>query len=123
MSIDNVAMRASLNTLNENISNLRTFIRNGGIKCSDDVKEAVEKVQVEQNKIKDILEQIKQNHESKRQELEQLRKTVQNVEKDAKADAESKVRMKGNIEKWVTIVMSWWWAYLMVEKYVFPYFY
>ena len=112
-------MQNSLHSLKQQLSSINKSMEGGKITCSQDVMDFLKKVSESQLKIEGMLGDMQQKYEEKRQQVADLQSAVLNMEKNAQA----KVRQRSNIENITIFVITWWWVYLIVQKYVFPYFY
>ena len=110
--MDEIAL--SIKRLNQNVQSIRTL--QGNITCSDDVKTLVTQVCEQQKEIQAILGTLRQDFNTKKQDVDALRKEFQNLE----INAEKKVHRRSIIENGAIFIISLWWVYLMAEKYVFP---
>lgn len=108
-----------MHSLKQQLNSINKSMEGGKITCSQDVMDFLKKVSKYQLKIESMLGDMKQKYEEERQHLTELQSAVLNMEKNAQA----KVRQRSNIENITIFVITWWWVYLIVQKYVFPYFY
>ncbi len=115
-------MNSDLNTLNslkQQLESIRINLKSEKIKCSDDVMNVLKEVTETQIKIEGMLADMKEKYEKKHQQVTELQSAFADMEKTA----EAKVQQRSTIEKWTYFIISWWWVYLMAQKYVLPYFY
>ena len=110
-------MNSNIEQMNVSILQLNQAIqalKQNKITCGEDVKNTLLQVQEYQDKIMEMLDIVKQIFDSRAEEVNALKHAVSNLEQNA----ERKVRLKSTVEKCTIFVISWWWVYLMVDKYL-----